>query len=245
MRFPKIENLYARDDATHRLVLGELRRSDFGQIGSWLVTEKIDGTNIRLVYRAARATAGLWAPGLFEVRGRSDEATLPKRFQEEALPDVDLRDRMAAALSAIDDRGVAEAMVVYGEGYGPGIQKGGGDYGPRKAFRVFDVVTYTISEDGDFSRGLWRTWEDVESVASILGVQTAPMLGGIKTIADALDFVRSDPYSRVAVEDKGVVEYEQVADLRVMEGVVARTDPYLFDFRGNRVIFKLKSEDLP
>lgn len=237
--YPKTENLYARDDETHKLT-GAFRRTDFGQVDRWLVTEKIDGTNIRLVYQAARPGE----PGRFEVLGRTDAATLPKGFQEEALTDVDF-DRMAAALAAIDEGGKAGAMVVYGEGYGPGIQKGGGDYTPKKSLRVFDVVTYLVSEDGEFSRGLWRTWEDVERVAGALGVETAPVLGTGWPTQDIVDFVRSEPYSRTALEDKGVVEYEEAAGLRTIEGVVARTDPYLFDYRGNRVLWKLKGHDLP
>lgn len=236
--YPKTENLYARDDATHKLT-GVLRRTDFGQVDRWLVTEKIDGTNIRLVYRADRPGRH----GVFDVLGRTDAAALPKNFQDEALSGVDF-DRMAAALAAVDEVGRAEAMVVYGEGYGPGIQKGGGDYGPRKALRLFDVVTYLVDEDGGYSR-LWRTWEDVETVAEVLGLKTAPVLIENAKVGTVLEYVRSQPYSRVAVEDKEIVEYEQVADVRVMEGVVARTDPYLFDYRGNRVLFKLKGHDLP
>ena len=237
--YPSTENLYERDEETHKLT-GKLKRTDFGQVDRWLVTEKVDGTNIRLLLQLALP----WLPGVYDVRGRTDKAALPPDFIDVAVPSIDY-DRMAQALGAIDEPGKAGAMVVYGEGYGPGIQKGGGAYGPRKALRVFDVVTYLVDpETGQYSRGLWRTFPDVELVAEMLDLETVPVFG-MWTAGDALDFVRSEPYSRVAVEDREVVEYEDVADLPVMEGVVARTDPYLYDYRGNRLIWKLKGRDLP
>ena len=232
MSFPKIENLYARDDETHKLKVGEYRRSDFAQIGSWLVLEKIDGTNIQLVYSAPGGHPQM------EVKGRTDAAVLPKLFEAEAIPEV-TGELLSDALCQIDDTGTVEGMVIYGEGYGPGIQKGGGDYATRKSLRIFDVVTY---KEG--SRPLWRTWGDVVLVADVLGLETAPVLGDGLSTAEIAALVRADLYSRVAAADLEVMEYEQTADLRRMEGVIARTDPYLFDYRGNRVLFKLKGHDL-
>ena len=106
MQYPKTDNLYARDEATHKLT-DVLKRTDFGQVDRWLVTEKIDGTNIRLVLD--------WftddSPA-FDVRGRSDTATLPKGFIEEALPDFPLL-RMVDAWRRIDPGEVSSRMVVF------------------------------------------------------------------------------------------------------------------------------------
>ena len=229
MEYPKTENLYARDEVTHKLRLGEFKRLDFSQVDCWRVTEKIDGTNIRLVLQA----------GAFEVRGRTDAASLPPNFEEEALGQAGA-DTMAAALAAIDPAGVAITMIVFGEGYGPGIQKGGGGYAERKSLRIFDVLTY---KEGCYSP-LWRTWDDVVTVATILGLQTVPTLLIGAPTETIVELVRSDLYSQVAARDLDPL-IDDLWSLRKMEGVVARTDPYLYDYRGHRVLWKLKKHDLP
>ncbi len=223
--YPKTENLLLRDEETHRLILGEYRHPAFEQIAEYHVSEKIDGTNIRLIYRRD--------VGTFEVRGRSDEATLPKLFQEEAIPAINVT-RMVEAFAAIDPTGVCSGMVVFGEGYGPGIQKVGGAYATKKSLRIYDVVTLK-----DDARMLWRPWSDVAQVGDALGLNTAPVVSAAMTLKDVLLYVESEAPSIVAG-----IENPDGPDVP-MEGVVARTDPYLFDSYGSRVRFKLKGRDLP
>ena len=233
MRYPKTESPYVRDEETHLLVPGIFRRPDFAQIGRWLVTEKIDGTNIRVILNGHLLGDPVLDGPVFaswDVRGRSDDATLPKRFVEEAFPHVSVS-LLESALNAIEpmrdpERGYA--MVVYGEGYGAGIQKGA-CYSPTKQLRIFDVLTF---KEG--SRSLWRTWNDVVEVARVLGLSTVPVVWAEASLAQVRLCVGD--YSRVA-QQHGMPPIQQ-------EGVVARTDPYLYDYRGNRVMFKLKSKDL-
>lgn len=228
--YPKTENMLLRDERTHKLIPGAFREEAFEQIARWHVTEKIDGTNIRLI---------LGLPNTpytgFSVRGRSDAAALPPGFIEEAVPGIDTK-WMNAALRAIDPQEYASGMIVYGEGYGPGIQSGG-DYAPHKSFRIYDVVT--LAEDRP---PLWRRWEDVEVVAGALGLRTAPVLrihgNAAWTTAEIFEYVTGGVYSHVASEDNGA------GFVRPAEGIVARTDPYLYTSRGERIKFKLKARDL-
>lgn len=229
--YPKTENLYARDEKTKKLLVGMYRRPDFMQVGNWLLTEKVDGTNIRLGYDFSGFSPQAW------IRGRSDNAVLPKNFAAEALShlldasgNLDL-DILGEALYALDnDVKFGQMLVVFGEGYGPGIQKGG-QYANRKSLRIFDVVTLMPDR-----APLWRTWTDVCTVARVLGLDTVPVIGDCST-EDAVRLVREGLYSRVA--------YEEREDATVSaEGLIARTDPYLFDYRGQRVMWKLKGSDL-
>jgi hypothetical protein len=226
MEYPKTENLLKRDEETHKLILGEYRERSFEQVGKWHVTEKIDGTNIRLV---------LDAEGDISVRGRSDAAQLPAKFTCEAFahfPEVvQFEQAMRNALRVIDPGEYARGMIVYGEGYGPGIQNGG-HYAERKALRIFDVLTLA-----DDRAPLWRPWADVEVVADILGLKTAPVFGTEETTEQVYDFVKFGVESVVAYEEKNTPGV-------VAEGIVARTDPYLYNSRGSRVRFKLKGHDL-
>jgi hypothetical protein len=245
VEYPKTYNLLVRNEETHKCVPGTRSAPAFAQVDSWLVTEKIDGTNIRLIL-----DWGCCGYALYECRGRSDAATLPKNFEEEALRGLNAND-LLYALSVIepDAEPGSLAMIVYGEGYGPGIQKGGGLYAARKSMRVFDVRTFRITEgsesdlDGQdrpvkrLGSGLWRTWDDVCAVAHALGLDTAPVLGEKLTTAQVESFMPAWTTSVVSFNDGG--------GAAPCEGVVARTDPYLYDFRGNRVSFKLKYKDIP
>lgn len=70
MMYPKIETLYERYPDTHKVIKGQLKRPEFGLVNSWLVTEKIDGTNIRVQYLNAQIPT-------VSFKGRTDNAQMP------------------------------------------------------------------------------------------------------------------------------------------------------------------------
>ena len=110
-------------------------------------------------------------------------------------------------------------VVLYGEGYGPGIQKGGGLYRSDKAFILFDVLA------GD---KWWLERESVSDIATKLGIDTVPYLGRM-TLDEIVQLVRSPFPSKLGTA--------------MAEGIVARPIETLFDRRGERVIIKLKTKD--
>jgi hypothetical protein len=225
--YPKTENLLLRDEVSHKLIPGAFREEAFEQVARWQLTEKIDGTNIRLVLPTELTPIDPDGTSGFSVRGRTDAATLPKGFIESAVPYINA-ETMLHALRVIDPEAYSTGMIVYGEGYGPGIQKGGGAYADRKTLAIFDVVTLA-----DDRPPLWRRWADVEAVAHDLGLETAPVLADAASMDEVFAWVRERaPFSTLG---DGTAPFE---------GVVARTDPYLYTARGNRVKFKLKVEDL-
>jgi hypothetical protein len=216
MLYPKIETLYVRDKDTFT-VTSELRLPEFGLVKHWHVTEKVDGTNVIVTYR----------PSAFDdhsVRftGRNGSSELPgplKAFMEKNVT-LDALDRLFDA----DGREV----TLFGEGYGPGIQKGGGNYRSDVSFRLFDV-----NVGNEFCPGLWLNWDSVSDIAQKLGVDTVPVLSTVASLGEVTQLVHT--FSRTAVEDggKGLTH----------EGVVARTDPYLLTRYGTRLMFKLKGSD--
>ena len=117
-------------------------------------------------------------------------------------------------------------ITLYGEAYGARIQKGGGDYrrGGDVSFRLFDVLV---------AEKYWLSWESVTSIAENLDIKTVPFLGRHTTTYIA-NHVREGFMSKVA---------EAEGTPRLAEGIVARTDPYLFDNNGRRVVFKSKTKD--
>ena len=49
--YPKIQTLWKRDKEMGKVIEGELSKPEFDNIKNWLVTEKIDGTNIRIIFK--------------------------------------------------------------------------------------------------------------------------------------------------------------------------------------------------
>lgn len=232
IEYPKTDNLFARDADTHKLTTDVYKFQEFNQIGRWLITEKIDGTNVRIILDERR---------VIDVRGRSDRATLPSKFIEEALRPLTAK-KMQDALDTITGgqlNGIV--MTLFGEGYGPGIQGGIGKYYSKaKEFRMFDVITQKSDGAGGLSRPWWRPWEDVETVARITGLMTVPVLDREAKTKDIVTRVASGFTSVFARthQDNGDESFV------IAEGVVARTDPYLYDMYGHRVMFKLKTADI-
>lgn len=144
-KYPKMLNLFKFDEETKG------RRSEpscpeFGYLmyTQWIWTEKIDGTNIRVIFDGA---------GNREVRGRTDKANLKQN-----LVDAVLRDTEHVEL---------EDCTLYGEGYGAGIQKGTW-YRQDQGFLLFDVFRHV---DGG---GYWLSWEDVAQIAVAYVIPRVP-----------------------------------------------------------------------
>ena len=114
-------------------------------------------------------------------------------------------------------------ITLYGEGYGAGIQKGGG-YNKDKTFRLFDVL---VGET-------WLSRENVEDVAKQLDIGVAP-LSIPTTIEGIIRFTKAGFKSTVA--------YNEGEEDTIAEGIVAQTKIPLFNSRGQRLMFKLKTED--
>lgn len=240
--YPKTENLFLRDEDTHKLIVGAFRQPEFAIPKFWHVTEKIDGTNCRVVYDPLGATV--------DYRGRSDRATM-KQDLIDSMAAVFTLEKMQRQFDEYLGPEKIEAgtkVTIFGEGYGPGIQQGG-YYGGQRAFRMFDVVYHRprlVREPIDsVNATVWEwfhSWcqpETVKMIAGQLGAETAPVISEKMDLLDIVRHVKALAHGAhpVAALDPGGQDY-------IPEGVIARTDPYLYDEHGRRVMFKLKVCDL-
>src|SRR5580693_9050954 len=125
--YHKIETLFERDKATFVVNPAKLKSPVLATIRDWDVTEKIDGTNIRVM---------LSESGEVTFGGRSNAAQFPADLVQYLIRTFP-PDRLKAALW-ID--GTPTEAILYGEGYGPGIQKGGALYRADKSFILFDIL---------------------------------------------------------------------------------------------------------
>jgi RNA ligase len=214
IEYPKIETLFNRDPKTF-IVTDEYRCPEFLAVKKWHVTEKIDGTNVRV---------GIQADGSLFIGGRTDNAQMPPRLLSYLQTTFPL-DKLRACFP---DWTEGTEIVLFGEGYGPGIQKSGGNY--RKdhpAFRLFDVHVTA-------KKPLWLEQESVVDIAAKLGIGIAPVYG-FDTLEKCIEYVKEPRASFVSDEDNGVGI--------CIEGIVARSVPIMLDRFGNRIIFKLKHRD--
>lgn len=217
-KYHKIQNIYLRDPATkHKTLLeGQYAHPEFEYLSglTWDWTEKVDGTNVRVILSAMRESVTFG--------GRTDNAQMPT-FLLAHLRATFTLDRMHTVFDPEDIRPDSMPVVLYGEGYGARIQKGGGDYIPDGCgFILFDVRVGHI----------WLQRGDVEGVADRLEIPVVPIVGQ-GTLPEAVEYARKTFYSEVAQVDKQA------------EGLVVRPAVGLQTRTGRRIIAKIKSKDFP
>lgn len=206
--YHKIVTVWDRDPATNHktLISGAWSTEEFAYLKDleWVFTEKVNGTNIRLIWDCERAHIG----------GRSDSAQIPANLLE-------CLNTLTPNLGKIFNA----PAVIYGEGYGVKIQKGGGNYNPDRAcFVVFDVRV------GD----TWLERENVDGIAKKLGIDEGTY---IVPIVDVGPLTRA-----IKLAEQG---FDSVWGNFKAEGLVMRPSVELLDRRGHRIIAKIKSKDFP
>lgn len=203
MKYPSIKTVYCRDPETrHRTLLdGQFADPSFAYLASnkWTFTEKVDGTNIRVE----------WDGEVVGFCGRNDHSLIPDHLLD-ALRRIFNPRKMAEALH--------QPVVLYGEGYGPGIQKVGRLYRDDPSFVLFDVVVG--------NRFVAR--HTVEAIAAHAGIECVPIIG------------TGTLFDMIARCQEGFAS--QWGDFNA-EGIVARPSIDLWDVKGQRIITKCKHRD--
>lgn len=226
--YPKIDTYYNRgEDFTVDLQL--VRRPEFAAIDRWIFTEKIDGTNIRIGFKHIEGPHSMELGGSvsMQIGGRTNNAQLPRQLEEKLQAKSNIYRAYAEAIML--ERGI-DSLVLFGEGYGPKIQKGGGNYRGDQDFILFDVLVNETT---------WLDEAGISQTAEDFGIDRVPTYR-IGAVNEAIWLVQgSDNYehhSLVAEANGSVAEFE-------IEGVVARPLTPLYDGRGRRVMWKLKGSD--
>ena len=223
MEYHKIETLYERDENTFKVKPGVLKNPVYSLIKEWQWTEKIDGINARIMWNANQFNEEGTERGNLSVGGKTDTAQLPVDFVQYLLklvPIAKLREVFPAA-----------QVVLYGEGYGAGIQKGG-CYSPTKKFILFDVFVCDTPDNNKMG-GWWLNWENTCDVAKKLGLDVVPYIG-CWTLEGATRLVQAGFLSYIQANPNGSF---------LAEGLVGRPAETFFDKKGARLIVKLKTKD--
>jgi ATP-dependent RNA circularization protein (DNA/RNA ligase family) len=165
--YHKIQSIFKRNlNLKHKpLIEGDYTLPEFEYLAhnQWMFTEKVDGTNIRIIIANDTITFG----------GRTEAAQIPaqllNRLNEKFLP---LKDQL---LAQFPDGG-----ILYGEGYGNKIQKVGHCYRPDQDFVLFDVK---VNE-------WWLKRPDIEAVAQSLALDIVPIIG-TGTLIQAVEWAKA------------------------------------------------------
>lgn len=206
IEYNKIDTVFERDiTGSKKLIEGQFRDETVKYLRNmpWRFTEKIDGTNIRVH----------WDGHKVEFGGRTDRAQIP-------APLVNKLNEMFGGNEAeelFEQKFGQNDVILFGEGYGPKIQKGG-LYRDDVSFIMFDVMI----------NGNYQPRASVEDVAQCFGVDVVPVIF-VGTITEAVDYVKVKRVSTIGRAP--------------MEGLVGVPLVELHDRCGKRVIVKIKACD--
>ena len=249
--YQKINTIFMRDSKGKIMPESPLSQPEFEYLRNlkWRAEEKIDGTNIRLEVRSRieyqvdiisnveyfETDIPMGVHFDVKIAGKTDAAQIPPfllKHLEETYPPEKVLESLGLEkfihVKSWEEHGwkdisdIPEVYVIYGEGYGAKIQKGGGNYIKNgNGFIVFDVKVDNI----------WLTVSSRNSIAEKLGAPIVPLIGYF-TIDEAVQFVKEGFKSKISENP----DY-------LAEGLVLRTDLGLLDRRGKRLITKIKYKD--
>src|SRR5882672_713514 len=226
--YHKIDSVFKRDpnNKFKTFLEGDWSRPEFGYLANneWQWTEKVDGCNLRIITTAFSYTDVISGEERktyktsFEGREANSQipATLVNKLNEIFLP-------VAGKLHEIFPHG----GVLYGEGYGAKIQRGGSNYGPDQNFILFDV---NIKDEN--GKGWWLQRENVLDIGAQLNLAVVPLIGK-GTLHEMIEFTR-EGFPSVWSTDKNPFK---------AEGIVARPAIELVGRDGKRIITKVKYKD--
>jgi hypothetical protein len=179
--YHKIQTVFKRDPETKYKTLLEDDYSkpefEYLQHNKWIFTEKVDGTNIRVMFNGNQIIFG----------GKTDRAQIPGKLLNRLRERFDHQLDFFKAIFDDGNEDILEHLEVcfYGEGYGAKIQKGGGNYCIDQDFVLFDVNV----------NGWWLQRNDIEDIAVKFGIDVVPIIGE-GTLPEMVEKVRGGFHSQ-------------------------------------------------
>jgi len=163
--YHKIETIFERDMVSNKLIEGKYKKPEFEYLASsqWIGTEKVDGTNIRI----------MWNGTDIKIGGKTDNAQIHKDLIAR------LEELFYTKKEMFIEKFGEKQVCLYGEGYGAGIQTGG-VYRATKDFVLFDVL---IDE-------YWLDRGNVQGIADMFGVDIVPIIKQ-GTLLELVELVKS------------------------------------------------------
>ncbi len=184
--------------------------------GRWIKTEKVDGTNIRIILTKQDEE------GNREIFVGSRKLILEEKDKGSQTYFHCIKD---VNLHKIKEyfKDVNSTVIIYGEGYGAGVQKGG-IYSKEKNYRVFDIRIGEAYQDFEF----------VKKVCIDNQLNLIPVMTEVEEITyeECLNSLENFTHTLLNEGDGGQPE-----------GFVYKFEPVLLNKYGERLIFKVKHKD--
>lgn len=149
MLYHKINSIFKRDPVTNKFIFGEyaVPEHEFLKDNLWEFVEKVDGTNMRIVFDGESVVIG----------GRSNNANLNANLVKK----INAHYTVERLKELFPDAHDVNPLYLCGEGYGAGIQKGS-YYIPNDVdFILFDV----------WFGNMWLERKNVIDIANKLGIK--------------------------------------------------------------------------
>ena len=206
IEYTKIPNIFKRETfGKNKLIEGEYSSLELEYLKDnlWEFTEKVDGASQRIIWDGYRV----------EFRGRTDKSDIPTHLMAklEELFGGESKEEI------FEQTFGKKEVILFGEGFGEKIQKGGGLYGPVN-FILFDV----------YIGGYWLDRKAVADIASKFGIDRVPPIF-IGNLESGVNFIKTHPKSRLRDAE--------------MEGIVGRPLVQMFSRTGERIMVKIKCRD--
>lgn len=154
MWYPKINSIFKRSfgDYGKTMLFGQWAKPEIEYLANspWEVTEKVDGTNIRIEFK-----------GCVNIEGRTDRSNIPPGIMQWFFAHEDFLNE-----KLLEIFGEETQVTLYGEGYGAGIQKVGKLYREDNSVIFFDIRV----------KGLWLTRKNVEDLCAKLKLDIVPLM---------------------------------------------------------------------
>lgn len=176
IEYTKIETPFERDmNGSKKLIEGKFRNEtvEYLKDSQWICTEKIDGTNIGIVYDGHKVS----------YQGRTERAQIPTRLMNKLIElfGGDVNEEL------FEQKFGETPVILFGEGYGVKINNGG-NYRSDVSFILFDVYLP--------DQNLWLKRDAIEDIAKAFNVDAVPIVMR-GTIQEAVQFVKTKPKSTI------------------------------------------------
>lgn len=176
IEYTKIETPFERDmNGSKKLIEGKFRNQtvEYLKDSQWICTEKIDGTNIGIV----------WDGHKVSYQGRTERAQIPTHLMNKLIElfGGDVNEEL------FEQKFGETPVTLFGEGYGVKINNGG-NYRSDVSFILFDVYLP--------DQNLWLKRDAIEDIAKAFNVDAVPIVMR-GTIQEAVQFVKTKPKSTI------------------------------------------------
>lgn len=175
MKYPKINTIWKRDKSG-KIIEGDYSKDEFKAISYWSITEKIDGTNIRVIWNEGESRV--------HFKGRTDRAQIPKPLLEHLEKTFTIEKMEGYFMTK------AHKVILFGEGYGNNIQSVGKKYRKDNSFILFDV----------WIDGWWLEFNNVMQIADEIGIECVPLIGIMDSLG-AMMYVQRKSKSFISKEE--------------------------------------------